>query len=134
MNNGLNEIYANIPERCFTSIEDYCSSSSKHILTNPLLLAASDEYANAEKRVMIIGQETYHSPFWSFVDKCHESASLNGIGIITNNLSKVGFVGERGNDCEVSKIWGEILRLFEQFGMATQSDELDCFGIFVNPD
>ena len=83
---------------------------------------------------MIIGQETYHSPFWSFVDKCDESASLNGIGIITNNLSKVEFVGERGNDCEVSKIWGEILRLFEQFGMATQSDELDCFGIFANPD
>ena len=144
INSKLKELYYNIPEENYAAIEEYNSFSSEHILTNPLLLAASDEYANADKKVMIIGQETYtwlkevkngafsrennppilqslfdmfcnnpnrkyNSAFWTFINECQKIAKQNNSGIITNNIAKVGYVGERGNDLNVSCLWGKIL-------------------------
>lgn len=59
INDRLTTIYNQLPDECFSAIENYNAQNTGHTLTNPFYIAMSNECANAESVVMIAGQETF---------------------------------------------------------------------------
>ncbi len=137
MNHCLVELYQSIPSEFSEYINEYNAKLSPKI-TNPFLLAASNTYFNADKRIMVVGQETfgwysegktckdypdlystsnsilelqalynwfvnynkgYSSPIWDLYRKIYDKAKQYGIGVMSNNIAKIGYVsGNTGFD------------------------------------
>ena len=59
INRELKELYAKIPSEMTEYVNSFNARSDGDFISNPILLAATDKYCNAPKRMMVIGQETY---------------------------------------------------------------------------
>lgn len=59
MNIQLTDLYSNLPNELSDAIAKFNEKVSEGFISNPFLLAVTDEYFKASKKIMLIAQETF---------------------------------------------------------------------------